>query len=147
MLGTQRFPRPHWLSTLTKPICQLYCSVCVDAHWQFRDCSVYVLHRRPEVFVNGLFSAVSNKANKRPNVAVIGWLEMLVVLCSPFDWDNDWRIGCLHQNQVHQKSACATVAVVEWVNVNQSVVGKCRHLHRMKAQSFLGVQPVHKLTH
>ena len=86
-----------------------------------------------------------DEAHERPDVAVVGRLEVRVVVGSPLDRDDDRRVAGLHQDQVHQQSARAAVAVVERVNVNEPVVRERRHLDRVKAESFLGVQPVDKL--
>ena len=41
--------------------------------------------------------------DKRPNVALVGRLEELVVLEPVLLADDDWRVARLHQDEVHEQ--------------------------------------------
>ena len=77
-----------------------------------------VLLRGQEVRVEGPLGAVGDEPNERPDVAVVGGDQVLVVEQPVLLSDDDRRKPVLHQDEVHEESGSPAVAVNERVDVN-----------------------------
>ena len=77
-----------------------------------------VLLRGQEVRVEGPLGAVGDEPNERPDVAVVGGDQVLVVEKPVLLSDDDRRKPVLHQDEVHEESGSPAVAVNERVDVN-----------------------------
>jgi hypothetical protein len=65
---------------------------------------------------------ISILPDERPHVTLIGCLKMLIVKVAMLLNDDDGRVASLHQQQVHQQTGCASIAVYKRVDVYQFVV-------------------------
>lgn len=60
----------------------------------------------------------SNSPHKRPDVPLIGSLQVLVVHVAVLLGDDDRRVARLHEQQVHQQAGRPPVAIHERVDMD-----------------------------